>query len=278
MEKILVPCDFSKHADDAFRFALDMATECQATVYLLHVIELPIMYDSVLMPPLYFEENMIKILAENAEKEFVKITKKYKKEHVKVVTKVEFGVITKSIIDFVGDQGINLIVMGSQGVSGLKEHFIGSNAERIVRNSKVPVLVIKNYFKGPIKNIVFPNTLETENQEDLILKVKALQNIFKAKLHIVWINTPTNFTSDSTSYERLNAFAKRFILTNFTTSIYNDYFEEDGILKFTKSIDGDLIAMGTHGRKGISHLFSGSLTEDVVNHGSNLIWTYLLKN
>jgi hypothetical protein len=77
-----------------------------------------------------------------------------------------------------------------------REFFIGSNAEKIVRQADVPVLVLKDEYKGPIKNIVFPNTLETEDQEDLVQKIKALQHFFKAHLHIVWINTPVNFTTD----------------------------------------------------------------------------------
>jgi nucleotide-binding universal stress UspA family protein len=54
--------------------------------------------------------------------------------------------------------------------------------------------------------------------------------------------------------------------------------EEEGILHFSKLIKGNMIAMATHGYKGISHLVNGSLAEDVVNHTDKLIWTYSLKN
>jgi nucleotide-binding universal stress UspA family protein len=167
--------------------------------------------------------------------------------------------------------------MGSHGASGVREFFVGSNAERMVRNSPVPVLVVKDYYKGPVKNIVFPNTLDTENQEDLVMKVKALQNFFKAHLHIVWINTPLNFTSDKLTSERLETFAKRFMLKDYTISVFNHTDEETGILEFSNSIKGDLIAMGTRGRKGITHLVNGSLAEDVVNHNKGLVWTYSLQ-
>jgi nucleotide-binding universal stress UspA family protein len=168
--------------------------------------------------------------------------------------------------------------MGSHGASGAREVFIGSNAEKMVRNSTVPVLVVKEYYRGPIKNIVFPNTLNTENQEDLVMKVKALQYFFKSQLHLVWINTPLNFTPDTLTIERLEGFAKRFMLKDYTINVFNHTDEERGILEFTNSIQGDLIAMGTHGRKGISHLVNGSLAEDVVNHTKGLVWTYSLQN
>lgn len=278
MKNILVPCDFSKPAINAFRFALDIAAKSNGTVHLLNVIELPVLHDTVLMPVLSFEEQLLKELQEKGTKEFEKIKTKYAVEGAKVISKVDFGVPTRMILDYVTAHSIDIIVMGSHGASGFKEFLIGSNAEKVVRNSSVPVLVIKDYRKGPIKSIVFPNTLETEHQEELVLKVKALQNFFDATLHIVWINTPLNFASDTITQDRLKEFAKRFMLKDYTINIFNHTNEEEGIIKFTQMIKGDLIAMGTHGRKGISHLMLGSLAEDVVNHTESIIWTYSLKN
>lgn len=278
MKKILVPCDFSKPATNAYRLALDVAAQSKGTVHLLHVVELPVMHDTVLMPVLNFEEQLLKDLREKAEGQFSKLAGKYPADKVKVVFKVVFGAVARMILDYVNDQSIDVVIMGSQGASGLREVFIGSNAEKIVRQSSAPVLVTKNYYKGPIKNIVFPNTLETEKQEDLVMKVKALQSFFKAKLHIVYINTPANFTSDAVTYDRLNAFARRFMFRDVTVNVYNHPDEEEGILRFATSIKADLIAMGTHGRRGIAHLVNGSLAEDIVNHTDKMVWTYALKN
>jgi nucleotide-binding universal stress UspA family protein len=278
MKKILVPCDFSKPAVDAYRFALDVAKQSKGTVHLLHVIELPVLHDTVLMPVLNFEEQLLKDLAADAETRFKKITAKYRMDGAKVVIKTQFGAVSRIMQDYIEEESIDLVLMGSHGVSGVRELFLGSNAEKMVRTSPVPVLVMKDYFKRSIKNIVFPNTLETEHQEDLVMKVKALQNFFKAHLHLVWINTPLNFTGDSETNERLQAFAKRFMLRDYTISVFNHTDEEGGILEFTTAIKGDLIAMGTHGRRGISHLINGSLAEDVVNHNRGLVWTYSLKN
>lgn len=278
MKKILVPCDFSKPAINAFRMAVDIATQSKGTVTLLNIVELPVLHDTVMMPVLNFEAALLKELKEKAEKSFSKIIAKYANENVKVVGEVIFGAVSRETQEFARTQKVDLIVMGSHGASGIRELVIGSNAEKIVRNSSVPVLVVKDYSKASIKNIVFPNTLETENQEDLTMKVKALQSFFKANLHIVWINTPLSFTSDTETFKRLEAFAKRFMLKDYTLHVFNHRDEETGILEFTNKIKGDLIAMGTHGRKGISHLLNGSLAEDVVNHTRGLVWTYSLKN
>lgn len=277
MKKILVPCDFSKPAINGYRFALDIAAKANGTVHLLHAIELPVLSDTVLMPTLNFEQALLEELKEKTEIEFEKLKGRYAPEGVKVFTNVVFGPPSKTILEYSKNESIDLIIMGSHGVSGLREIFVGSNTGRIVRNSTVPVLVIKNYYKGPVKDIVFPNDLETEDQEGLILKVKELQHFFKAHLHLVWINTPLNFTPDTITQERLSTFAKRFKLKDYTVNIFNHPNEEEGIISFTKLIKADLIAMGTHGRKGIAHLINRSVAENVTNHTESLIWTYSLK-
>jgi nucleotide-binding universal stress UspA family protein len=278
MKRILVPCDFSLKAGKAFSSAVAIATQSGGEIHLLHVIEIPVLHDAVLMPVLSFEEALFKELDEKATVEFKKLIGNHD-EKLTIITKVVFGVTSRLILDYIADNEIDLVIMGTRGASGLREVLIGSNTEKIVRHATVPVLAVRNEIKvGDIKDIVFPNTLETQHQEVLISKVKSLQNFFNATLHIVWINTPTNFTADSTTKKRLYDFAQRFMLKNYTINIYNDVYEESGIINFAHQINASMLAMGTHGRKGLAHLFSGSLTEDVVNHIDLPIWTSNLNN
>ena len=278
MKRILVPCDFSKPAINAFRFALDLAAQSKGIVHLLHVIELPVLHDTVLMPVLNFEVEFFKEARVKAEERFAKITGKYNKTNQKVVFEVQFGGVHRMIQDYVENRSIDVVIIGSHGATGLREFFLGSNAEKAVRYSRVPVIVVKDYTKRPINNIVFPHTLETENQEELIQHVKALQAFFKAHLNIVWINTPLNFMSDTLTRERLEVFAKRFMFKNFSINIFNHTDEEKGILEFANLVKGDLIAIGTHGRTGIPHLLNGSLAEDLVNHTQSPVWTFSMKD
>jgi nucleotide-binding universal stress UspA family protein len=278
MKKILVPCDFSRPAINAFRFALDIAVRSKGTVHLLNVVELPVLQDSVLTPVLNFDEALLVESRIKAEKAFSKMIAKYNTGGVNVKTRVVFGLVLASTSDFIEENKIDLVVMGSHGASGVREFFMGSNAERIVRNSIAPVLVIKDYRSITIKNIVFPNALEADQSDGLGMKVKALQTFFKAHLNIVWINTPLNFASDSITTKRLGEFARRFKFRDCSIHIFNHRDEEQGILEFADLKKGDLIAMATHGRKGIAHLLNGSLAEDVANHIRQPVWTYSLRN
>jgi nucleotide-binding universal stress UspA family protein len=272
MKRILVPCDFSDPAVQAFKFAVEVARRQNAEVLLLHVVELPVMHDTVLMPTLSFEEAYLKDVKNDVTKNFEQMKTKWAHEGPSVSTHIEYGPTTPTIRQFIEDQKIDLVIMGTHGASGLKEFLVGSNAEKIVRTSPVPVITLKNHLKE-IKNIVFPSNLNTE-QEELTLKVKDLQHAFGAKLHILYVNTPALFKRDTETKDQLEAFVKRFMLKDCTLNIVNDYTEEAGIAAFSREVKADIVAIGTHGRRGLNHLLSGSIAEDVVNHLDCAIWTF----
>lgn len=277
MEKILVPCDFSSQSVSAFRVALDLARMSNGEVHLVNVVELPVMHDTVLMPVLSFEETLLKELKEKAERQFEKLKHKYAEGFAEVVASVLYGNPSVTLLRYIEERDIDLVVMGTKGASGVREALIGSNTEKMVRRSPVPVMTIKKFVDvTAIKNIVFPSTLQSDH-DDLVEKVKALQGFFNATLHIVFINTPTNFTRDTITTKRLDSFVKKFRIENYTSNIFNDPYEESGVINFTHSIGADMIAMGTHGRKGLAHILSGSLTEDVVNHVDCPTWSYMIR-
>lgn len=278
MRQILVPFDFSDQATSAFRFAWDVVNRSKGEIHLVHVVEVPVLHNSVLMPTLSFEAELLRELQQDAERRFAKIKQKHAPDSEKLKLKVIFGVIHRVIVDYIKTAGIDLVAMGTRGVGGWREMLIGSNTERVVRRSPVPVITLKKYVSiDSLRNIVFPVTGESEQHTDLAEKVKALQQFLKARLHLVRINTPGNFASDTVARERLTAFAERFGLTDHTIHIFNHTDEETGILYFAESIKADMIAIGTRGRTGIAHLLSGSLAEDMVNHLNYPVWTYTLK-
>jgi nucleotide-binding universal stress UspA family protein len=279
MKKILVPCDFSKQSVDAFRFALDIAEKSKGEIHVVNVVELPIMHDTVLMPVLSFEADFLKELQKKAASRFEKLTEKYPHRKINIKTKVVMGAISLMIQEYIKKHRIDLVVMGTHGASGIRELVLGSNTEKIVRNASVPVIAVKKHPRpGSIKDIVFANDLnDTGNLKGLVSEIKELQAFFKATLHVVKVNTPVSFTQDTITDQKLKDFADEYSLKNYTLNIYNDLSEETGVINFTHKIKADMIAMGTHGRKGLVHAVSGSLAEDIVNHVDSPIWTYTLK-
>jgi nucleotide-binding universal stress UspA family protein len=278
MKKILVPCDFSDPAVQAFKLAVEIGRQSNGAVFLLNVVEVPVMHETVVMPTLYFEQSFMNETKAAAEKKFAKMVEKWAADGPPVFCHVEFGATSQTIKQFVVDKEIDLVLMGTHGASGAKEFLIGSNTEKIVRGSTVPVLAIKKEIKmASIKNIVFANELDLE-AEALTLKVKELQNFFDAKLHILYVNTPGSFKRDTVTQKLLKDFAKRFMLKDYTLNVFNDIDQESGVRNFVQSINADMVAMATHGRKGLNHFLSGSIAEDVVNHLECPIWTYQAKD
>jgi nucleotide-binding universal stress UspA family protein len=273
MKRILVPTDFSASAMQALQFAVDVATKSRGHIHMIHIVDLPLIKDSILSPTLYVADSIVKDSVEAAQKGFDKAIQKYKDKDVKITYSVEYGNPSMAILKLIEDQKSDLVVMGTKGASGLKEILVGSNTEKIVRGSKVPVISIPLGSKiSTIKNIVFPNSLREEN-EALTLAVKAMQSFFKAKLHLVYVNTPALFKRDHETIGRLRTYARRYMFKDVEIHVYNDLSEQEGTMNFATEIGADMIAMGTHGRQGLGHLFSGSVAEDVVNHVKCPIWT-----
>lgn len=277
MKKILVPCDFSKPAVNAFQFALTIAKKLKAEIQLLFVIEWPDLRDPMFTQASGYDRSMNRNLEENAIKKFSSLIGKYGNNEQKVTSCVQFGPTLDTILRMIVMHKYELVVMGSHGAPGIKEFVLGSNAESIVRNSPIPVLVVKTYNDKPVENIVFPCAFPIQTSADFILKVKRLQNFFDARIHFVWINTPSRFVSDDASLNRMKNFVRKSKFRNYTIQTFSDLSEKEGILHFSRMISADMIVMATHGRKGIAHLLHGSVTEDVVNHAPNLIWTYALR-
>lgn len=277
MKRILVPCDFSDEAVQAYGFALNIAAQSSGEVFVLHVIDLPISYETSFGAPIYyFDEGVLKELEAQARQDFEKVRGKFpQKAPISFCT--SHGPVTPMIRQFIDENKIDQVVMGTKGASKWKEYLIGSNTEKVVRFANVPVFAVRKSFEvKQVKNIVFPTALQL-NQSDFVNHVKALQSFFNATLHVLLVNTPYNFKRTRDDKELLEEYAKHYQLKNYTLNVYDDYYAEDGIINFTHNIKGDLIAMATHGRKGLAHMFIGSVAEDVVNHVDCPIWTYALK-
>lgn len=270
IKNILVPTDFSKCSVYAVKVAAQLAKKLDATVHLLHVIETPVVaYDAGMvnfesLPQAMFmkelaDDNLKNLLSES----FLK--------GIKIESKIEYDAIYKRINQYVEDQKVDLIVMGSHGAKGFNEIVLGSNAERVVRYSSCPVLTVKQeYANFDVKNILIASNFYSE-ADTMFKAFKQFTALFNADLHFVRVNTPINFETTPESHEKMDKFARRHHIEEYSFGIYNDQTEEDGILNYADEINADLLVMGTHGRTGLAHLIKGSIAEDLLNHSKRAV-------
>ena len=272
MKRILVPTDFSKHAEYALRVAAQIAKKNNSKIYLLHMLELPhqgsdaVSSGSAIPQIMYFKEMAINKLETLMDADFL--------EGINVSEIIQFGKAFDGIMEISKKNSVDLIVMGSHGASGYEEMFIGSNAEKVVRSSDVPVLVIKNEIEEFKANkLVFASDFSDEIKKPFA-KLVEFATIFNSHLDLVMINTPNSFKSTAVAEKIMSDFLEETNFTNYSTHIYNDVNVEKGILNYSSSVDADLIGMCTHGRTGFSHFFNGSISEDLVNHTVRPVITF----
>jgi nucleotide-binding universal stress UspA family protein len=275
MKKILVPSDFSEQSLNAFKFAIELAVRAKSRIHLLHVIELPVLYDTTLMPALSFEKEYLEDAAGLAKKTFTRMISKANKD-IKISWSVGYGNPTSVILQELKAGKFDLIAMGTKGATGLKEYFVGSNTEKIVRLSGVPVISVPGQVGiSSIKNLILATGF-SGNQDSYITAVKKLQSFLNATLHLVYVNTPAMFRKDNESMALLNSFIKKYDLPGVKPVIVNDITEEEGVINYAINTGKCMVAMATHGRKGLAHILTGSVAEDVVNHIKFPVYTIRL--
>jgi len=274
MKHILVPTDFSVQAENALKVAAQLAEKHKCAIFLLHTLSIPINISGVgdvsSMPEsLYF----IKL----AEKNFNELLQKPYLQNIEVHEAIGHGEIYNDVIRVTEKSKIDLVVMGSHGASGFKEMFIGSNAEKVVRTSSVPVLVIKNERENfEAKKFVFATDFSEECRHSFN-EAQKFAKILGAKIHLLYINTPNSFKTSLESRVIMDDFVSGMGVENYKLVIYNDSSIEKGILNYSKQVNADLIGMSTHGRKGLSHFFNGSISEDLVNHANMPVITFKIQ-
>jgi len=269
MKRILVPVDFSKEAENAAQVAISIAKKSGGEVFLLHMLELPETTEFMLtsrLEPMFFID-----LAKKHFSEFLKLPIF---KSVKVHTKILHYRVFNGIKDEVKALNIDLIVMGTRGSTGLAEIIIGSNTEKVVRCSNVPVLVIKEPHKNfNIKQLVFASDFSLIGQKSF-KKVIDFCNFFGAEIHLLFVNTVYNFEKTEDTLININKFINGYELSNYTVTIYNDTSVERGIISYSKSINADAIALNTTGQSGLSKLFNGSIASELANHAMLPVVTF----
>ena len=272
MKRILVPIDFSEYAENALKAAAFFAKKNNSEIFLLHLLELPGQMNDAMTTGSSIPEVMLFI--NKANDLLQKITEQPYLEGVKISTSVQFEKAFSGIMSFSKINKIDLIIMGSHGTSGIEELLIGSNAEKVVRLSEIPVLILKKDInEAHFDNFVFASDFSEEVKKPFQKMIEFAQ-IFTAKLSLVMIATPNSFKNTIDSEKKMKQFVKNFDIQNYSLHIFNDTNIENGIINFSKKINADLIGLCTHGRTGLAHFFNGSISEDLVNHATKPVITF----
>jgi nucleotide-binding universal stress UspA family protein len=275
MKKNIVPIDFSEYSEHALKATVLLSKKTAVTIYALHMLD--IQKVNLSQSEIFSQEKTVFFLklAENRFKKFLQ--KDYLKD-VKVVPIIKHYKVFSEINVIAKEMKADLIIMGSHGTSGLKELFMGSNTEKVIRYAEVPILVLKNELNDvDFSDIVFSTDF---SDESISADQRMLDSLtfLNAKKHLLYVNLPNEKFRTNPEMDILanNFLMKaegnidRLINVNFVCA----KSVEEGILSFSNAVGADLITLITHGRKGLSHVFSGSISEDISNHSALPIMTF----
>lgn len=267
MKTILVPTDFSECATNAVTVALKMAKKANATLHFIHFLKTPVDWKKLRKEQ---EKNFPETLYEigKTRAALTSLETRAKKLGLQAQTSLVFN--HGDISELVNNYKADFIVVGSHGTKGFKE-IIGSNAQRIVRYAKSPILVVKQEPKNlNFKQLVFASTFE-EDVHQPFLKILAFAALFKAQIHLLYVNMPFQFKETDEIEAQMQQFLKKCPKGTCTINIYNALNEERGIQKFSEKINTDIIALTTHGKTGFVKMIAPSITESLVNHSKSPI-------
>lgn len=262
MNTILVGIDFSECSLNALEHAISIARKAEADILMLWVRH----HESEKILMSYKSEN----IKEEIQHRFEILIKKYKADFPYALNyEIRKGKIYKEIVKAADENQASLILMGTHGTSGFEEFWIGSNANRVISSTSVPVITIQSNIDvgRELKRIVLPIDSTPETRQKIIY-TSILASLFKAEIHVLGL-----YSADSSFLkEKVDEYSKQMV----------EHLEEEGVaykhlsleadnlttatIKYAKEVDANLIAIMTEQEKSASNILLGPYASQMVNH------------
>jgi nucleotide-binding universal stress UspA family protein len=285
LQKILFPTDFSRCSEQALTHAVFLAEKYGAEIHVLHVVTLFKDQPSIISDEITETEATIRKLEDIAEKQLNKVVDAKGSEDMKIITATKREVsAAPAILEYVSDNNIDLIVMGTHGRRGLGHLLLGSAAEEVVRMSPCPVLTVREtkQTKTPetINNILVPVDFSDHSAKALAYasEIALSYNAQLQVLHIIeeTIHPAFSLVGKSSIFDLIPGIeddcrkrTKKMLKATVPDKVRSNVYIKNGraasdIIKFAKENSTDLIVIATHGLTGLEHMLLGSITEKVV--------------
>ncbi|RLD20927.1 MAG: hypothetical protein DRI71_09710 [Bacteroidetes bacterium] len=280
MKRILVPTDFSMEAENALQTAIPIAEAFDATIILLHVLEVSSVdtftetgnpaSDEEISHSVHINENL-KLAHDNFKRSFA--LHGLDNIDVKLEQYIRVGSANKQIEESIEKENIDFVIMGTKAAWGLTDILLGTSTDKLLRRVNCPVLSVNEVVPGDaFTKIVFPTTTYSK-ETGLVETIKKFQKAFGSKIFLVRINTPMHFMSDKDSIALLEEYAVDNNLINYESHVYSHTEEEDGIREFADYIKGGMIAVSTSAHTGLWKIIQGSVTKELVSHSKRPVLT-----
>ncbi len=284
IHRILLATDGSAYAARAEGYALFLASVWGTGLDVLSVLEfLPGMNPAYPINDMYLDQ-----LRKEADRHLSRLADRASSVGVSVRKHVEIGIPSEKIAAVAREHGDDLVVVGTHGRTGLEHVLLGSTAERVIRGAPCPVLAVRGIKAGAaepadasvpivVQRMLVPIDFSDCSLDALEYAVQVARRL-NAAITILSVMEPVAYGLDFSLAHPSELEAKRTRLgerlRDLTAAVTGCGLQADGVLRGGLPVDSildyarsqavDLIVMGTHGRRGISHLMNGSVTEAVL--------------
>ena len=286
---ILIPTDGSDYVEPAIRYGLDLARRYDANVHALHVVDSsPLESDFDLTALETDVETLPEAWYDAGDTATQQIASQASERGLGVVTEVRRGIPAREIASYITDNGIDLVCMGTRGRTGLGRLLLGSVTTRIVRTVDRPIFSVKpkavnaeseleSERRGGFENILVP-TDGSKPAREAVTHGLELAQTYDATLHGLYVVDRGAYASrPGWTWNELQHGLEQdgeTVLENFQSrAASNDVpvavelthgvpYQE--IVEYCDRHETDLVAMGTHGRSGLTRQIVGSVTERVL--------------
>ncbi len=273
VKKIVIPIDFSETSLLAIDHGAFMAKLYKAGLVLVHVVERNWQDFSIVVPELKFEapSNMFTLI----ENKLQDLAEKIRKEYGVNVTAISTeGSICKEVVDLVKTENADLIIMGTHGISGFEEVFLGSNSFKVVTLAECPVLTVQSHSRRiGFSELLLPID-NSRHSSQKVSHAVSLAKKYGARINVLGLLE----ADDATEIDKFNVKIERVI----------EYIEKSEIPVTMNTIVGGNLAKNTIGaaKQNNSDLiiimtdqdenFTGSFLGPYAQQIVNLSWVPVL--
>jgi nucleotide-binding universal stress UspA family protein len=290
VRRVLLATDFSDCATLAQEYAVLLAAAFGASLDVVHVLELyPGMDPDYAVTQVYLDQ-----LRKDTDQKLDDLVNRLIQRRLRAKGTQILGIPSQRINAIAKELDTDLVVLGTRGRTGLEHILLGSTAERVVQGAPCPVLTVRLVqkpaqaaaaagTKAPpvIRRILAPVDFSDCSLDALEYGIQVAAR-FQATVTILHVMEPVAYGLDFTLRHadegrrmreradlRLSGFCVALKSHGLTAEqAVRGGLPSDAILGFAREQGSDLIVMGTHGRRGISHLMSGSVAEAVLRRAS----------
>lgn len=269
IRRILIPTDFSETANLALEHAVKMASLLDSEIILLHVVST--FAFRVNLPEVEVDESQNTRLSGVIGAKLNRIAEEIRsRAGVKITTIVTAGRIREEVVRIADEMDADIIILGTHGVSGLREFFMGSNAFRIVSEAGCPVLSVQDSGKSVgFSEIVVPIDNSFHSREKLGLAVK-MARLYDAQIHVCGLRSHDHEDEEINAKFRMKMKqVEDFLIEKearySTTTLFCNNIAK-ATMDFATEKNADLIVIMNEQEINTTGFFMGPYAQQVVNH------------